>query len=176
MSVNPSAQQMLLFEAGGLPLGIFVAEVTRLLLEEQELTPVPFAHPAMAGLIDGGALGALPVFDLAGLFSGQAPLRSLPGATIAVFTTERGPVGLRMERRTTTPSYRYLDDPAAEAERLDKLPEIARRVLMGVGESEAGPFYFFSPEAFVLALDLGRAGRPEQHDPAHDPGRGPRDI
>lgn len=160
MSVNPSAQQMLLFEAGGLPLGIFVAEVTRLLLEEQ-LAPVPFAHPAMAGLIDGGSLGALPVFDLFGLFSEERPARAVPGATVAVFTTERGPVGLRMERRTTTPTYRYLDDPAKEAERLDALPAIARRVLMGVGESEDGCFYFFSPEAFVLALDLGRAGRPE---------------
>ncbi len=159
MSVNPSAQQMLLFEAGGLPLGIFVAEVTRLLLEES-LTPVPFAHPAMAGLIDGGSLGALPVFDLHGLFSGTPPERTVSGATVAVFTTERGPVGLRMERRTTTASFRYLDDPAEEAERLDALPEIARRVLMGVGDSEAGPFYFFSPEAFVLALDLGRAARP----------------
>lgn len=156
--MNPSAQQVLLFDAGGLPLGVFVAEVTRLFLEE-ELTPVPFAHPAMAGLIDGGSLGALPVFDLAGLFSETPPPRAVPGATVAVFTTERGPIGLRMERRTTTASYRYLD-PVTEAVRTDALPELARRVLMGASDSDAGPFFFFSPEAFILALDLLRAGRP----------------
>lgn len=159
MTMTRAAQQVLLFEAGGLPLGVFVAEVTRLLLEE-ELTPVPFAHPAMAGLIDGGGLGALPVFDLAGLFSTAPPPRAVPGSTVAVFTTERGPIGLRMERRTTTHMYRYNLDPVTEAVRTDALPEPARRVIMGVGESDAGPFFFFSPEAFVLALDLGRAGRP----------------
>lgn len=162
MSLGASAQQILLFEAGGLPLGIFVAEVTRLLLEEAELTAVPFAHPAMAGLIDGGALGALPVFDLSGLLTATPPPRSVQGATVAVFTTERGPVGLRMDKRTTTPSYRYVDDPEVEAERLDALPEVARQILTGVGDTDEGGFYFFSPEAFVLALDLGRAGRPEQ--------------
>lgn len=159
MSMNPSAQQVLLFEAGGLPLGVFVAEVTRLFFEE-ELTPVPFAHPAMAGLLDAGELGALPVFDLAGLFSEAPPPRSVPGATVAVFTTERGPIGLRMTRRTTTHTYRYNLDPVTESVRKDALPEPARRVVMGVGESDGGPFFFFSPEAFVLALDLGRAGRP----------------
>lgn len=154
-----NAQRVLLFEAGGLQLGVFVAEVTRLLLEDA-ISPVPFAHPAMAGLLDGGDLGALPVFDLWGLVGERAPAAHVPSATVAVFSTERGPVGLRMERHGTTPSYRYVGDPSAAEEHLKSLPAGARSVLMGVGELEEGCFYFFSPEAFVLALDLGRAGRP----------------
>ncbi len=159
-SGSDNAQRVLLFDAGGLSLGVFVAEVTRLLLEDT-LAPVPFAHPAMAGLLDGEDLGVLPVFDLWGLVRPGAPTPQRPGATVVVFSTERGPIGLRMDRHGTTPSYRYLGDPVEEAERIDALPPAARQVLMGVGELEEGFFYFFSPEAFVMALDLGRAGRPD---------------
>ena len=154
MNARLTAQQVLLFETCGYRLGVFVAEVTRLTLEpEKPLLPVPFAHPGMAGLLDGGEVGALPIFDLQGVLTpGARPSVSQPGATIAVFTTERGPVGLRTDRRGTAQEYRYLDDFQEEADRLDELPEQLRHLVMGVGELPDGLFYFFSPEAFVMSL------------------------
>jgi len=154
MSGNISAQQVLLFETCGYRLGVFVAEVTRLILEPDEaLLPLPFAHPGMAGLLDSGEVGALPVFDLQGILTPSArPPVSKPGATIAVFTTERGPVGLRTDRRGTAQEYRYLDDFQEEASRLDELPAALRGLVMGIGELPDGLFYFFSPEAFVMSL------------------------
>jgi hypothetical protein len=160
----------LLFEAGGFPLGVFVAEVTKLLLEgEDALLPVPFAHPAMAGLLDSEAVGALPVFDLVGILDPHVrPPVSAPGATVAVFSTERGPVGLRSARRGTAQEYRYLDDFQEEAERLDELPMPLRSLVMGVGELSDGLFYFFSPEAFVMSLESYAAASARRTEDAGD--------
>ena len=169
---SDGSQQVLLFSAGGLRLGVFLVEVTRL-LEEQPLTAVPFAHPALIGLLDAGDIGPVPVFDLGRLVHPQAPVsRSVLGAVVALFSTERGPIGLRMdEMRGTTTHYRYLEAGSSKAPRTatagqaeegrsEALPEVAQRSLTGVAESEEGPFHLFSPDAFVVALDLGQAGRP----------------
>lgn len=157
---HEGGQQVLLFSAGGLPLGVFLVEVTRL-LEEQPLTAVPFAHPALIGLLDADDMGPVPVFDLERLVRPEAPVhRSVAGAVVALFSTERGPIGLRMDAmRGTTTRYRYLED-AAERASVDALPEVARRSLTGFAESDQGSFHLFSPDAFVVALDLGQAGRP----------------
>jgi hypothetical protein len=66
-----------------------------------------------------------------------------------------------MERHRTTPSYRSPRDPVQEAERVAVLPAGVGQGLMGIGALEEGSFVFFSPEAFVIALDLGRAGQPD---------------
>jgi chemotaxis signal transduction protein len=159
MSSRLSAQRVLLFEAAGQAMGVFVAEVTRLRMEDEVgLSPVPFAHPAMAGLLDAGEVGVLPVFDLEGVLDpgGRLAARQA-GATVAIFSTERGPIGLRMTRRGTATDYRYGVDPAEEAERLDALPAPLRELVMGVGERPEGTFFFFSPEAFVVTLERDRA-------------------
>lgn len=155
-------QQVLLFSAGGLPLGVFLVEVTRL-IEEQPLAAVPFAHPALIGLLDAADIGPVPVFDMARLVRPDAPVhRQVAGAVVALFSTERGPIGLRMDAmRGTTKRYRFLED---EEERgtVESLPEVARRSLTSFAESERGTFHVFSPDAFVVALDLGQAGRPAE--------------
>lgn len=164
-----SAQQVLLFEAGGFRLAVFVAEVTKLLLEgDEDLLAVPFAHPAMAGLLRNDAVGVLPVFDLVGAMEeGARPPTHQTGATVAVFSTERGPVGLRTERRGTAQEYRYLDFKE-EAERLDELPPALRELVMGVGELPDGLFFFFSPEAFVMSLERFAAEVPVPRTDAGD--------
>lgn len=160
--VATSAQPILRFEAGGLTLGVFVVEVTRL-LQKTGLAAVPFAHPALSGLLDAGELGAVPVFDLAPVLQKDAQVaRAVEGATVALFETELGPIGLRMdEMRGITTRYRFLEPSAEERDRLEAMSETGRRALPAVAEDERGRFWMFSLDAFVVALNLEKAGRPQ---------------
>jgi hypothetical protein len=148
--------QVLLFRAGGLRLGVFLAEVGRLLVEDA-LVAVPFSHPAMAGLLVAEE-GPLPVFDLRGLVAGAKPAASAPSAvgkhTVALFPTQKGPVGLRLEELLgTARAYEALDKEAT-----DKLHEGVDAALLktvtGAARAEAGAFSFFSPDAFLAGLSL----------------------
>jgi hypothetical protein len=149
----PRPQQVLLFSAGGMRLGVFIAEVGRLLVETQT-APVPFSHPAMAGLlIDDEAI--IPVFDLCGVIDESTPPpRRAPGATVALFPTERGPIGLRLDALHGTIAEHV---PASSAERdalLKPLSPGARRAVTDAALSHGVPFLFFSPEALVVELGL----------------------
>ena len=111
---DPHLRQLILdaWEAG-LPEISVSAEVGRLLVEDH-LAPVPFSHPAMAGLLLAGDDGPVPVFDMRGL-RGTAPPAHVPGATVALFPTAKGPVGLRLEQLLgTIASYEPLSESAAE--------------------------------------------------------------
>lgn len=162
---------VLLFRAGGLRLGVFLAEVGRLLVEDA-LIAVPFAHPAMAGLLVADDDGPVPVFDLRGLVddptgyaSGAGQIRAyaavaaitgaaVVGATVALFPTAKGPVGLRLEQLLgTIATYEPLD--AAAAARLHKdVPAALARTVTGAASAGDGPFSFFSPEAFLAGVGL----------------------
>ena len=165
---------VLLFRAGGLRLGVFLAEVGRLLVEDA-LIAVPFAHPAMAGLLVADDDGPVPVFDLRGLVddvddptghasrAGQVRAYSavaaitgaaVVGATVALFPTAKGPVGLRLEQLLgTIATYEPLD--AAAAARLHKdVPAALARTVTGAASAGDGPFSFFSPEAFLAGVGL----------------------
>lgn len=164
---------VLLFRAGGLRLGVFLAEVGRLLVEDA-LIAVPFAHPAMAGLLVAGEDGPVPVFDLRGLVdddgtpstaSATDPRRAyaavaaitgaaVVGATVALFPTAKGPVGLRLEQLLgTIATYEPLD--AAAAARLhEDVPAALARTVTGAASAGDGPFSFFSPEAFLAGVGL----------------------
>ena len=159
---------VLLFRAGGLRLGVFLAEVGRLLVEDA-LIAVPFAHPAMAGLLVAGDDCPVPVFDLRGLVddddgAGQ-PHRALAavaavtgtavvGATVALFPTAKGPVGLRLEQLLgTIATYEPLD-AAATARLHEDVPAALGRTVTGAASAGEGPFSFFSPEAFLAGVGL----------------------
>jgi len=147
--------QVLLFRAGGQRLGVFLAEVGRLLVEE-ELTPVPFAHPAMAGVLDTAEDGPVPVFDLFGLVEDEgAPRRHARGATVALFPTQKGPVGLRLEALLATISdYTALSGNEAQ-QLLDDVPAAMRPTLTQTARTADGAtFAFFSPDAFLGRLGL----------------------
>jgi chemotaxis signal transduction protein len=144
--------QVLLFRAGGLRLGVFLAEVGRLLVEDR-LTAVPFAHPAMAGLLVADADGPVPVFDLRAL-TGAAPTEGARNRTVALFPTSKGPVGLRLEELLgTVASYEGLDAAAAAALHEHVDPAVLKTIT-GVAKTPEGAFSFFSPDAFLAGLGL----------------------
>jgi hypothetical protein len=161
--------QVLLFRAGGLRLGVFLAEVGRLLVEDA-LIAVPFAHPAMAGLLVAGEDGPVPVFDLRGLVDDTASwastttsatsapprpaITAVVGATVALFPTAKGPVGLRLEQLLgTIATYEPLD-AAATARLHEDVPAALARTVTGAASATDGPFSFFSPEAFLAGVGL----------------------
>ena len=148
-----SQGQILLFRAGGLRLGVFLAEVGRLLVEDT-VVPVPFAHPAMAGLLVADADGPVPVFDLRGLTGtvlGQSADRQ---RTVALFPTAKGPVGLRLEELMgTIASYEALDDDATALLHKEVAPALLRTIT-AAARTPDGAFSFFSPDAFLAGLGL----------------------
>ena len=138
---------VLLFRAAGVRLGVSVADVSRLLVEEQ-LLPVPFSHPAMVGLLDAGPDGPVPVFDLRGLIDPSTIARRARGATVALFPTEQGPVGLRLEAlHGTAAAYQSLAEPIAT-------PHAIARTIAGAAIADGEPFSFFAPEEFLAAIGL----------------------
>ena len=146
------SQAVLLFAAAGLRFGVSLADVSRLLVEDI-LVPVPFSHPAMAGLTHADADGAVPVFDLRGLVDPATLVRHARGSTIALFPTVKGPVGLRLDAlHGTAAAY------DARPQLMDA-PEALRRTIAGaaVAHGDRGgeqPFFFFSPEAFLAAIGI----------------------
>jgi hypothetical protein len=148
-----SQGQVLLFRAGGLRLGVFLAEVGRLLVEDSVLA-VPFAHPAMAGLLVAGEDGPVPVFDLRGLVDAGAVPAAAPRATVALFPTARGPVGLRLEELLGTAStYAPLSD-GEKAELFANVPPGLRATVTDAARADGAVFSFFSPDAFLAGLGL----------------------
>ena len=149
--------RLFLFTAVGHNFAIPIVEVDRLLVEKT-LAPIPCAHPSLAGLAkDHDDL--IPVYDLAGLLSEEAVQAQSAGTNVAVFATARGPLGLRMEAlRGTTTAARPLGDPAEVVARTALLPPAGQTIVSAVGEvaTDHGVevFFFFSPEAFLVQLDL----------------------
>lgn len=150
-----SGGQVLLFRAGGMRLGVFLAEVGRLLVEDA-LIAVPFAHPAMAGLLIADEDGPVPVFDLRGLVDSGARLTfaANAGATVALFPTAKGPVGVRLEQLLGTISRYQPLDAAATARLHEDIPIALARTVTGAAAADDGPFSFFSPEAFLAGVGL----------------------
>lgn len=152
-SVASSDERLFLFSARGQAFAIPIVEVGRLLTETR-LFPLPCAHPALAGIARDGS-DLIPVYDLAGLLSDQVVPAQNPGTNIAVFDTARGPLGLRMEAlRGTTTTAVPLKDPADVASRIASLPPAGQTIVTAVGEVAGEIFFFFSPEAFLVQLDL----------------------
>lgn len=148
--------RLFLFTAVGHNFAIPIVEVDRLLIEGK-LAPFPCAHPSLAGMaLDNADL--IPVYDLAGLL-GQEVHPTLVGTSVAVFATARGPLGVRMEAlRGTTTAATPLADPEEVFARTAALPPAGQTIVTAVGEvaTDRGieVFFFFSPEAFLVQLDL----------------------
>lgn len=149
--------QVLLFRAVGIRLGVFLAEVGRLLVEDT-LLPVPFAHPAMAGLLVAGEDGPVPVFDLRGLVDPAAvpaavPVAS-PRATVALFPTARGPVGLRLDELLGAAAVYEALNPEEMTSLHADVPAAILATITGAARNEDFRFSFFSPDAFLAGLGL----------------------
>jgi chemotaxis signal transduction protein len=156
-------QGVLVFSAAGERLAVSVADVLRLVVEE-EIVAVPFGHPALAGVMrQADATGdVVPIFDLRGDLgtarTGTVVPRHVVGATVAVIPTSRGPIGLRLDRLLGT-AARYVRADVA-------VPEALAGVLDGAGRADSvaaasvdvgdAPFFFFSTDAFIAAVGIDR--------------------
>lgn len=149
-------QGVLVFMAAGCRLAVSVGDVLRLIVETP-VSPVPFGHRALAGVMPAGddSGDVVPVFDLRGLVAdAPPPPRHVPGATVAVIPTAIGPIGLRLDRLLGT-AARY--DAA-----FDDIPLHLATVIDGAGRAGGGAsvdvadhtFCFFSTDAFVAAVGL----------------------
>lgn len=154
---------VLVFLAGGVRLGVSLADVARLVVEGA-IAPVPFGHSALAGVMKVRDVddATVPVFDLHGLApEATRPPRQRAGATVAVIPTARGPVGLRLDQLLGTASDYTAVDAADVRALYEQLSPALQQTLAGAGRAEAGsvavgdePFFFFSPEAFIAAVGL----------------------
>jgi chemotaxis signal transduction protein len=155
-------QGVLVFLAAGERLAVSVADVLRLVVED-EVVAVPFGHPALAGVMRwvDAAGEVVPIFDLRGDLGTHRTETVVPrhvvGATIAVIPTSRGPIGLRLDRLLGT-AARYVradvDVPVALAGVLDGAGR-ADTVGASVDVGDA-PFFFFSTDAFIAAVGVDR--------------------
>ena len=145
---------VLLFEAATFRFGVFVAEVASI-KSGVAIVPVPFAHPALVGLLDAPDSEAIPVFELA------RSAKSAGAIEVALFDTVQGPVGIRLDAVVGARSdYDILTDAEAFQDALSALPESLALTVTTAGRSSGIPFFFFSPDAFLGRLDLARAERP----------------
>lgn len=153
----------LVFLAGGVRLGVSLADVTRLVVEGA-IAPVPFGHTALAGVmrVPEADDATVPVFDLHGLTPGATrPPTQRVGATIAVIPTAKGPVGLRLDQLLgTATDYDAVAADDVAALYLGLAPAL-QKTLAGAGRPKTAslamgtePFFFFSPEAFIAAVGL----------------------
>lgn len=154
---------VLVFLAGGVRLGVSIADVARLVVEGP-VAPVPFGHSALAGILRVREFddATVPVFDLHGLApESTRPPTQRAGATVAVIPTARGPVGLRLDQLLGTASDYAAVDADVVLDTYTKLPPALQRTLAGAGSPRDAsvavgdqPFFFFSPEAFIAAVGL----------------------
>jgi hypothetical protein len=140
-------QSLWVFMSAGVRCAVGLADVARLLVEDR-VVPVPFSHPAMAGVLVDDQSGAVPVFDLRGLTDPAGMPRTVPGATVVLFSTAKGPVGLRLDALVGTASTYE-----ARTEPID-VPEALKKTLASAAVTQGEPLAFFSPEAFLASISL----------------------
>jgi chemotaxis signal transduction protein len=160
MSAHPQPQ-VLLFDVGGLRMGVLLAEVSRLLIEG-ELLAIPEAHAALAGVLDDAAEDlTLPVFDLqAFLWPERGNAAEHATSTVAAFATGLGQAGIRLSRQLGTRDH-YTRPTAEEAEKLAaQVPEHAQVAFSVIAQADDGAFVLFQPDNFWLKLDLLAPAKP----------------
>jgi chemotaxis signal transduction protein len=147
--------RVLRFRAGGLELGVLVPEIAKI-VDPAEVLRVPMAHPALAGLMVEEDGEQTPIFELHGLVDPRASFdEPLALTAFLLFDTPVGRIGLRAELvRGTLDVYERAEDDG-------DVDEAVRPALSGSGEADGDMFHFFSPGAFLVALDVQRPLRPE---------------
>jgi chemotaxis signal transduction protein len=153
---------VLVFLAAGERLAVAVGDVLRLVVEGP-ITPIPFGHRALAGVMrvdDSDAV--LPVFDLRGLREAEpAPPPHVDGATIAIIPTSIGPIGFRLDRLLGSAASYIAVDEATPAPVVGVVDGAGRADVVGASlEVGPAPFFFLSIDAFIHAVGLSRRERP----------------
>lgn len=163
MHFSQAETSVLLFEVEDLKLSVFLPEVSQLCTEDK-ISPVPFAHESLAGLLYLEGRPALPVFDLYSAIKTIPAPPSIPGAQVVVVDAPGGVVGLRMHRLVGT---RQVGPHSQIKELIDSelsfLPEMLRPAFSLSGMfPDIGRFYFFSPPIFLSQIDMDVATRPNR--------------
>ncbi len=149
--------KLFLFSAAGHDFAVPIVDVDRL-IEELDIAPAPLCHRALAGVaVDeiGDEPRLIPVFDLRGFErEDQVPVH-VRGATVAVFQTETGPIGMRMDRLIGTSGIAEpISDSDLVRSHIETLgPELLTTVT-AVARIEGKAFFTFSPEAFLMRLNV----------------------
>ncbi|MCP4503769.1 MAG: hypothetical protein GY822_27910 [Deltaproteobacteria bacterium] len=155
--LRAAGPQLFLFCAAGYDFAVPIVDVDRL-IEELDIAPVPLCHRALAGVaVDeaGDEQRLIPVFDLRGFErADQVPVQ-VKGATVAVFQTETGPIGMRMDLLLgTSGRAEPISDSEVVQAHIDSLgPELLTTVT-AVAKIDDKAFFTFSPEAFLMRLNV----------------------
>ncbi len=147
-----TGEPVLLFMAAGQRFGVGLADVSRL-LAQGPLLRVPFAAPALAGIMFADIDGPIPVFDLRALVDPSAVLHADDDAalTVVLFASQKGPVGLRLQRLLGSVAlYAALDAAPSDVVVAGGLSA----TITGWARTDEHVFAFFSPDAFLAVVGV----------------------
>lgn len=154
--MSGASSRVLLFTAAGVPLGVHLEDLLRV-VPESEVLPLPLAHPALVGVMEV-LEGLCPVYDLAAL-AGVAPGERAPGEPmVALLGLPGGCVALRLDRLGGMAADVEPLAPDEEAAELERVPAALRPLVHGVARAGRDCFCFFSTDAFLDEVSRPAAG------------------
>jgi hypothetical protein len=160
MSLSQAESNVLVFEVSKIKIGFFLPEVQQLCVEDI-VSPVPFSHPSLAGVLYQKESAPLPVFDLQSVLEDTVACPNIPGAQIVLVDAPTGAVGLRVHKLIGTRPIQgetpieQLDDTVRSI-----LPQLLRPAFPAYGVlPEIGRFFFFEPAIFLEQIDQDLAIR-----------------
>jgi chemotaxis signal transduction protein len=140
------ANKTLMFAAAGLPLGVPLEDMLRV-VEAQDLLPLPLQHPALCGVMPS-LEGVSPVYDLSLMGAGTGHVASGPGM-VALFPHPHGSVGIRVEKLAGLADEVETVSGSLQKGLLQALPAAVQPLVTGAATHHGHLFYFFSKDAFL---------------------------
>ncbi len=154
MSVSQAESNVLVFEVSQIKIGFFLPEVQQLCIENV-VSPIPFSHPSLAGVLYQEKSAPLPVFDLQSVLEYTVARPSIPGAQIVLVDAPAGAVGLRMHKLIGARPI-HGETRVEQLDDTDRsfLPELLRPAFPSYGVlPDIGRFFFFEPAIFLDQID-----------------------
>jgi chemotaxis signal transduction protein len=153
-----ASQKVLLFAAAGLPLGVSLEEMLRV-VDAEALTPLPHPHPALRGVLDTRE-GVCPVYDLAALGGSlEAAVTTGKGGLVALFPHPAGSVGLAVDRLAGLADQVDALPQGMQRKLIRALPSTLQQLITGAATSQGQLFFFFSRDAFLSWVATGSRAR-----------------
>lgn len=138
----------LMFAAAGLPLGVPLEDMLRV-VEVEDLLPLPLPHAALCGVMPT-LEGVSPVYDLS-LMGGGTGHRasSAPAGMVALFPHPHGSLGIRVEKLAGLADQVEAVTGALQKSLVAALPVAVQPLVTGAATHRGHLFYFFSKDAFL---------------------------
>ncbi len=147
-----AASRVLVFAAAGLPLGVPLEDLLRV-VEVEEILPLPLAHPALCGVVPT-LEGVSPVYDLARV-AGTPPAAPGTPFKVALFPHPRGSLGLRLDQLGGMADGVEAVGGALQKGLVSALPAALRTLVTGAATHQGRLFYFLSRDAFAAWVAAG---------------------